>query len=64
VSSEPELIWPFDFRIQRAQNKRTSEWEILLELTDPSGRELVYPLSVERATNLCALIEAELTTIG
>jgi hypothetical protein len=64
VSSEPELVWPFDYAVQRAQDKRTGEWEILLEFTDPSGRELLYPLSVERATNLASLIEAELTVIN
>jgi hypothetical protein len=63
VSAEPELVWPFDFTVQRAQSKRTGEWEILLEFTDPRGRELVYPLSVERATHLRVLIESELAAI-
>jgi hypothetical protein len=64
VSSERELVWPFDYAVQRAQSQRTGQWEILLEFTDPTGRELIYPLSVERAGSLASLIEAELTVIN
>jgi hypothetical protein len=64
VSAEQELVWPFEYTVQRAQSKRTGEWEILLEFTDPSGRELLYPLSAERAGMLASLIEAELTVIN
>jgi hypothetical protein len=63
MSSEPELVWPFDSAVQRAQNRQTGEWEILLEFTDSSRRKLIYPLSAERATRLASLIAAELSVI-
>jgi len=29
MPSEPEFVWPFDYAVQRAQSRRTGEWEIL-----------------------------------